>query len=343
MTKAKPQKRKKVNFWEGTNLLIILSILVSIPTILIIYKAYAVSNSLISIGTLVLIAGMMYEYQRLSQKWQETLFFTILSLAFSFMAFLPGKNERTYILEDHIFMWPFVFCFMFLIFSAVFHEKKITPKLTEGITLLQSIALIYWVLDVGLVNIDFIVLKLILLIGLAFSLFSIFQAFSPNVLSQRTRLTLSIWSSFIMIVFGIDNIISVYRAGNIEAGINIFDSIILTAQYFLLGISSIYIFNNYYMLSGFLPGKGEAFTEKYKKELREHKKRHLDRYSAEQVNTKYSLLCVIFSGAIFGLNKYYEIFPRNFIIWSVFITFPILLHFLIKPDSAEQEVIITNP
>jgi len=95
-------------------------------------------------------------------------------------------------------------------------------------------------------------------------------------------------------------------------------------QYFLLGVSGIYIAQNILMLAGFLPGKGTFFNKQYFRDLQELKNDHINRYSDEQVNILHMLFCVLFVGTAFALNHYYHILPVHLAIWTMFVVFPVI-------------------
>ena len=283
---------------------------------------HASGRRLIPISVLALIAGVVFESKRLADKWQPVLLTALGSFIFSFSAFLPGKSERAYILENHIEIWPYAFIFFYIIFSITFNKDKIIPKLTEGTTLLLSIAAIYWVIDYGFVDFNNVGIQIVMLVGLAFSLFTIFHAFTNTVLSKTNRLALSIWSSVIMMLFAVDSIYRVYQNEQIENTPDLTSGLYVGLQFFLLGVSSLYIAQNFLMVFSFLPGKGTFFNDQYFKDLKQLKEDHINRYSDKQVSILHSIFCVLFSATIFALNHYFQILPRHLAIWAVFVIFP---------------------
>jgi hypothetical protein len=278
---------------------------------------------LIPLSVLALLAGVIFEGKRISEKWSTLLAITLGSLVASFLAFLPGKREHNYVFEDHIILWPYWFLVAFAIISIATYGQKVVPKLTEGITLLQSIALIYWVTDYGLLSIDSYFLRALLLVGLAFSLYSAFHAFTYTTLTRGVRISLSLWSSAIMLLFAIDNTIRVYRNDEIENTTVLTDGAFIALQYFLLGVSSVYIIQNLFMLLGYLPGRDSFFNARYFSDVRQLNREHIDRYSDKQVYIGHSLLCIVFAITIFSLNYYFQLLPRHLAIWSAFVIFPL--------------------
>lgn len=305
---------------------------------LIVYTVYdfyiqkSSGTHLVSLQVLALIAGVIFESRRISNKWTTAVFIAILSFIFMFSlgTFLCSVvNEAecglAFILNRSLVFWPFIFFVFYVIYSRIFNKQNITPKLTEGITLFLSIAMIYWVADNGFISFDNIISQTLITIGILFSLFSFFHAFTKTYLSDRNKFILSIWSSIIMIFFAIDNLNAICGNQNTTNSNDIMEGIYIAFQYFLLGVSSIYMIQNFMMLIGFLPRWKRFFNSKYFQKMHELKDEHIDRYSEEQVNYIDSIFCVIFSGSIFFLNYYYEFVSRQFIIWITFITFPFIL------------------
>jgi len=325
-TKKKTNSRRKSS--KGFDLkpyLIVVGLLLLALTIYVGFRLQSSSRHLIPISVIALLSGVLFESKRLTEKWLTVFFTGLGSFIFSFLAFLPGKKEHIYNFENHIEMWPYMFIFFFILFSIAFHGDKIIPKLTEGITLLQSIAVIYWVVDYGFIDTDSLFLKSLMVVGLLFSLFSVFHAFTHTILSRTSRLTLSIWSSIIMLLFAADNIYRVYQNEQIENTADLTHGLYIGLQYFLLGISSIYIVQNFLMLTGFLPDKNRFFNSEYYRDIKKLKSDHIKRYSDRQVSILHSLFCVLFTGTIFFLNYHYQILPRHVAIWTVFVVFPFIL------------------
>jgi hypothetical protein len=289
------------------------------------YRLYTSERTLIPISVLALIAGVIYEGRRLSDKWSTVLLTALGAFVFSFLAFIPGKREHVYDLENHIAMFPYWFVILFAIFSIAFHGDKVVPKLTEGITLIQSIAVIYWVVDYGFIETNNLLLKSLMVMGLIFSLYSVFHAFTHASLSRMSRLTLSVWSSIIMMLFSVDNIYRMYQHEQIENYADITSGFYIGLQFFLLGVSCIYIIQNFLMVAGFLPGKGTFFNAQYFRDLGELKNEHIKRYSDRQVSISHAFFCVLFVGTLLGLNYQYQLLPRHIAIWIVFVAFPIVL------------------
>ncbi|HYG38312.1 MAG TPA: hypothetical protein VD908_06830 [Cytophagales bacterium] len=318
--RKKRTKRKLADF-NLTPIFVILGIVGLALTIYIGYRTSISDRKLFSISQLALFAGLLFESFRVSDSWKTIMYIFIGAYFFSLFNFLPGKREHIYILENHIESWPYVFIFCFALAFVIFNKEKVTAKLTEGITLLLSISLFYWALDYGFTNYHNWFAITLLIIAFILSAFSILNAFTNIQLTRTTRLTLSIWSTVIMFAFAVDNIIRVFSNHDIESTTYLPEGLYIGLQYFLLGVSAIYIMQNYMLLASFLPSK----NGNYKNDLKENKKDHIDRFSDKQVFIGHSLFCVLYSVTVYGLNYKFQLLPRHTMIWLVFVTFPLIL------------------
>lgn len=314
----------------GLNLkpILIIAGLILIPLIIyIFYRIWTSQSRLIPISIIAIIIGAIIENKRLIEKWSTVLNIALFSFIFSFLCFMPGKHETNYVIDNHIQIWPYVFLFFFVIISIGFNKDKIIPRLSEGVTLIMSIAIIYWILDHGYFNTTSAFLKTTMIIGFSIVGFSIINAFLNIKLTKPLRLFLSIWSSIIMALLAIDNIYTVYQAEQIEESEFLLDKAIIGLEYFLLGICSVYIVQNILMILGFLPDKHRFFNKEYFKDLDELKKDHINRYSDNQSKILLSLICLLLSGIFFFFNYNWNFLPRNTAIWIVFFALNRIVYF----------------
>ena len=314
-------KSPKFNF---KTLAIILGVLGLIFTIYIAYRASISERKLFSVSLLALFAGLLFESFRVSDNWKNVIYIFIGAYFFSLINFLPGKNEKIYYFENHIESWPYVFIIFFTLVFAISNKNKVTAKLSEGITLLLSLSLIYWSIDYGFINYQNWFAITILTIIFILSAFSILNALTNIQLSRTTRLILSVWSTISMFAFAIDNIIKVFSNQDIESSIYLSQGLYIGLQYFFLGISAVYIMQNYMLLAAFLPDK----SGNYKYHLKENMRDHIARYTNKQVSIGSSLFCILYASLMFGLNYNYQVLPRNTMIWIVLLTFPLILQLI---------------
>ncbi len=317
------KKEKRKNY--GINLkplLLIVAFIAVLLTISIAYRATMSDRNLFSINLLALLAGLLFESFRISDNWKTVVGIFTITYLFSLVTFLPGKNEGIYNFDDHIEFWPYFFIFIYSLFFGGAHLDRVTFKITEGITLVFSISFIYWIIDYGFINSHSWFTITLIITGMLLSLFSIINSLTNIKLSETNRLILSIWTTIIMFTLAIDNIIYLFSNSDIESLEDLTDVMYIGIQYFLLGISSVYIMRNYMLLVRFLPSKSGNYFE----ELKENKEDHINRYSEKQVNFLHSLFCIIFTTTIFWFNYSMQILPRNTGIWLVILVFPLIIY-----------------
>ena len=317
--KKKPKVRSEWSDW--TSIFIILGIAAIALTIYFGYRASLSERKLFSVSLIALFGGLLYEIFRVSKSWENIVPVFLGSYFFSLIAFSPGKREYVYVLENHIQNWPYLFILFFAIIYAAFYKDTLTTRLTEGMTLLLSISLIYWFIDYGFSNYHNWIAITLMSLAFLLSTFSIINAFTTIKLTKSNRLTLSIWSSIVMFAFAIDNVIRVFNNQDIETTKYLSQQIYIGLQYFLLGVSAIYIVRNYVLLEAFIPNRNGDYIN----DVKENIKDHIERYSDKQVNVWDSVFCVLYAGTIYVLNYNHHFLPRHTMIWLVFVTFPLIL------------------
>jgi len=331
----KELRKKKSSGVDLKPIFIWVSIILSPLIIYISYRIFTSDNRLIPISVIALISGVIIENKQLTQKWSAVFNVTLFAFVLSFYCFLPDRHESNYIFDNHIQTWPYTFLFLFIIFTIVFNKDKLIPDISEGITLLMSVAIIYWIIDHGFFDNSSNLLKIILITGFLFAGFSIINAFIDIPLTKGLRLFLSLWSSIIMALLAIDNIYSIYSQGQIEDSPLLMDKLVIGLQYFLLGISSIFIAQNIIMIIGFLPSRGRFFNDEYFKDLKTLTNDHINRYSDKQSNFFLSLFSIIITGTFFALNYHFNFLPGNTAIWIVFF----LLNKLVYIYNTKEKVL----
>lgn len=290
-----------------------------IATVYLIQKANVSDRKILQLNFIALLLGLVFEYRRISEKWATVLWTALGAYVLSFFAFAKGKTQRVYIFEDHLEMWPYYFLGAFVLIAMAVQYTSVTKKLTEGITLLLTIAINYWIIANGYWDTSSIFVKFLIAINALLSIFAFYNAFSYSKLSNGVRLTLSLWSSVIALVLAVDNFLKLYKYRDIEHLPTFSDSALVFLQFFLLGISSIYITQNLTMVLAYLPGK------KYLETVREMNDVHLKRFSNEQVYIVDAIIVLIISLTAFVLNYSFEFLPTNFMIWTTITLTPLLL------------------
>ena len=325
---------KLKNLFVGSEIstpVIVIAIAQIIFTGVMVYRSYSAETNLLSISAIAMLAGLILESIRITKNWQALVALFVISYFLSLFAFLPSSDEYIYTFDNHITTWSYAFITTYAFFFSIFLKDKTIARLNEGSTLLLSVSFIYWWIDYGFsVDISW-TSGTLLIFGGILSLFSIINAFTNLTLSNTSRIFLSVWSSIIMFAFAGDNILKVLNNPAIE-NTYFSEGLFIGLQYFLLGVSAVYIVSNYMLIIRFFPSK----SGNYNSELAEVKQDHLNRYSQEQISLSSALLCVAFSAITYSLNYWFDILPKHTLIWIVLITFPMFIHIL---ESAKNKSI----
>lgn len=316
-------KKIKENLGFKNNLLFILIALIILFVGFVFYRIFQNEKNLISIMLIPVILGIIYENRRLSVSWGELTLKLALSLFISLIAFIPDKKEFDYGLDHHIELYLYFFIVIFTLISVINHGEKLIPKLTEGASLLLSISIIYWIVDIGFLNFDDAFSFGLVIIGLVFCILTFIHAFSYVKLTRTARLFLSIWSSIIMIIFAVDYI---YRVFNLDYFVEnqFLNSGLNTLQYFLLGVSLIYIFQNAFMLLEYVPSKHRFYGKEHMKDIRKMNKTHIKRFSMVQVKISDSFIVLGIVSLVYFINFRFQLMPRHTMIWLVLWLYPIV-------------------
>jgi len=317
-------RRKKSWFsrqHKGTLILLTLFIIgVLVATIFLVNRANTSDRKILQLNFIALLVGLVFEYRRLSEKWSTVLWTALGAYILSFLAFAKGKGKKVYIFEDHLEMWPYYFLGAFIIIAMVVQYSSVTKKLTEGITLLLTFAINYWIVANNYWDTGSTFVRILIAANAILSLFSLYNALSYSTLTKGVRLALSLWSSIIILILAVDNFLKLYKYRNIENLPTFSESAFVFFEFFLLGVSSIYIAQNLMMVGAYLPGK------RYLESVREMNEVHLDRFSKEQVYIVDTIIITIISLTGFTLNYFFQFLPTNFMIWAMVIIAPFLLY-----------------
>ncbi|ANW95397.1 hypothetical protein AXE80_03490 [Wenyingzhuangia fucanilytica] len=266
--------------------------------------------------------GVTYENLKISNNWKHTTLKIFAALVVSLMAFIETENHEDFSFSDNIHEWSYAFIFLLVTASVIYHKDSVIPKITEGIILLQSISFVYWIINIYKENIfnQYVLIALIV----PFFLFSIFHAFSYKKFSQNNKLILSVWSSFIMLIFSIKTMM---KTINNESYLDTsFEGVLINYLiYFILGVSLVYIFKNAEMFIGYIPNKDNGY-DNYSEKVNRLNKKHIARFTEIQVNKSDSLLAILFLSVIYSLNYVYNFIDSETLIWLCFILFPYILN-----------------
>lgn len=319
--------RKKVN--EGySNSTLLKGIAIAIlPFFLFIaYVLYRSEKSVVPLSIFALLAGVFIESKRLSKKWSTVFYKFLAALAISAFTFLPFNDEINYNIENHITTWVYVFLSTFLFISLGFHREKIKLFLSEGVTLNLSVGITYWLVENQFYNSTSLVIKSAVTLFIVVALFTIINTFLRFKLTATIRLLLSIWSSMVLMFLAVDNISNLFNH-QVEDAFLIMDKAIIVIQYFFLGISSIYILLNIFMLMEFLPDRSAKTKKEHIDNFNAIKLEHINRYSENKTSKKLALICLVVSVVFYFSNYLFQFLPTNAAIWLMFFFLNNLVYF----------------
>lgn len=319
--------RKKVNEGYSNNTLLKGIAIAIIPFFLFIaYILYRSEKSVVPLSIFALLAGVFLESKRLSKKWSTVFYKFLASLAISAFSFLPFSDETSYNVEGHITTWIYVFLFTFLFISLGFYREKIKLFLSEGVTLNLSLGIIYWLTENEFYISSFIVVKSAAALFIIVAIFTIINTFLRFKLTPTIRLLLSIWSSIVLMILALDNILNILN-NQVEDAFLIMDKIVIVLQYLFLGISSIYILLNISMLIDFIPDRSAKTKKEHIDNFNTIKSEHINRYSANKTSKKLTLICLVVSIVFYSSNYLFQFLPTNAAIWLMLFFLNNLVYF----------------
>jgi hypothetical protein len=108
------------------------------------------------------------------------------------------------------------------------------------------------------------------------------------------------------------------------------DILLTMLQHFFLGVSSIYIIQNIYLIAVYFPVENWKELKHYKKHRKKFTTYHISRFSNEQVKRNHSAICVVVCGLIFSTNYFAKVLPDNLAIWLAFLIVPLILDMIEK-------------
>lgn len=310
--------RKREPRW----LFMVLGVL-AVLVVILFQRTTGTHHLIMPISMVVLIIGMFVEHRLIAEDWRSVLALAVGACILGFVFQFIGGGSFT--LERTFQRWSYWFIGFFLLIAVLSYSEKLITRIDEGMTLLLTLALVYWAFDHDLFDSPRPWLLGILVIAGLFSTFAFLNAFLPFTLSGGNRLLLSMWNSAVMLFLSCDNIRCTLRLGDIEAMSEWSSVLPVTVSYFLLGVSSIYMAHELILLVGFLPWQGSFFNRAYFRRLRELNQVHIERYSEEQLPFMRALLCVSFAFAFFWMNMEQGWMRSNMAIWTVFLIFPWVL------------------
>lgn len=309
----------------GSKIIIVIIVLaITVLSGYLFYRIFKADHQILHLYFLPILLGLIVEYWRISKNFLKVLWTALGAFVLSFFNFLPSKHEHGYHFKNHLEFWPFAFLGTYIFLAMIIQFTQATKRLTEGITLLLTLSMNYWIISNNYWHTNYLIIKILIIINTLFSAYAIFHAISYKNHSKASVFILSVWSSIITLILSFDNIIKVYQHKDLEHMTSLSESSFSFLQFFFLGISSIYIAQNIIMVGAFLPGKH------YLETIRDIADVHIGRYSDEQVYLFDAILVGITSMVVFAINYRFQFLPTNFMIWAMITITPYYVYGLNK-------------
>lgn len=298
-------------------------LLALIPLSYLSYHIYTLKVRFIPVYLLVMLAGLISEYVQI-RPVKVVLSSIVISFFISLIVFLPGDFNDSAGFSKSVQGWPGIFFGALILTMLIRHQDRFVLKVNECLIMLQSLAIIYWMLDIGPVIFTQGVYMAVAAGVATLVISSLYQAFSYKAVPPLQKLLLSVWSAIVFLYFGVNNASQLISTTDLNPSLSFFPLIFITAQYFMLGISSVYMAKSLTMISGFLKGKKES-AKSYEERVRALTLMHISRVEDVQIKRGQSLTLILFSSLLFGVNYFLQLLPPGFVVWLVFITYPLVL------------------
>jgi hypothetical protein len=340
--KTKSIKKKKTKSFlslPNNNWLYFVLLIPIFFTLYLFFYMYSHEQRLIPFYFISLYIGIFYSSYMLTKQTDSIILCTIIAYYASFLTFIPKLNAE-YNLDSRITTWPYVFLFIYLAIITIQFKNKTMPKISEGLSFLFSISLLYWLYDLNKWSLATAFATPLRLIITLYVGFAVLHAFTQFKLNPVTRFILSLGTSLIVISLAIHNILALYQRGDLLQQTTLLEEMSIAIQYFLLGTSSIFLFMNVMLIIQFLPNK---YTRNYINDLKEVYNDHIERFSQSQLTIFEALLALIITTPLFYLNHHYQWFPATTMIWMIFIILPLIINkFMIQITPTSSNIVVTE-
>jgi hypothetical protein len=221
-----------------------------IVTAFIAYKVFQTERTLISLSTIALMLGLVFESLRLGGFRKEIMRELLLAYACSFIVFIPMRFEE-YGLMSRISTWPAVFIGAYVIFSVILFKDRIIPKINLTHTFVCLLAFVYYAYEWDWFWDESWLYRCLAFSGLLSTLFVLFLSLRKGVLTQRIRLMLSVFSALLMIFFAAEFAIELFVSTKYAREITWLEKLDLFFPYFVLGMGLVYTMQNIYLIIDF--------------------------------------------------------------------------------------------
>lgn len=334
------QKNKRAfssTFWQmfKSHWIFLILTPVFLFSLFIIYSIVTNDHKIIPLSFLAVVLGLVYESYRITHSIEKIKLYAAIAYFISLFAFLPYKNEINYSFDQHLQYWVFGYLICYLLIFITQNRKQTTAFIDYGVSLLFLSSFIYWLFVRNLIHLDHLFTQFLSILLLAYSIFILFHALRSRQFNDLSRFLMSLVTCIIVLILSIDNLVQLFRQGDLSLERAYTDNVLLFSQYFFLGISSLYLFQNLMLLFEFFPNKyGGSYFSNLKVTYRDH----IERMSIQPVSIKKTLFYLTMTVSIYSSNFYYDLLPSNMMIWAVIIVLPVLIDLILPPKMDHSTI-----
>lgn len=281
-------------------------------------KAFINHQFHIPLTIISLLCGVFYQSYQIIRNKEKILIYSILSLFLSALSFISIQSNSS----NPLIIWVYFYLGAYLIVFSLEHHQSLTTPFGEGISFLFAFGICYWFFEKQMLGVDTVLSTFITIILLIFLLYSILHAFFEIKHHHLSRFLLSFFTCCSILILSIDQIIELYSQGDITSEHRWVERLILLFRYFLLGLSSLYVFQNLMLLLSYLPNK---YTRSYFSDVKQNTLIHIKRFSEDQISKTEACFALIFTVSVYSLNYIYQIIPINMSIWLSILLVPLVI------------------
>lgn len=274
---------------------------------------------------LAFLIGKTAELRKITGDWWSVVKILGCAAIFSMIVFLPTKGGPVRSFEEQLESIPILFALSSLIATSAFYREKLTSEIGEGISLLHSLALLYYLLELARAG---TISPMWLIPCIVPAAWAITHALTKIDLGLKDRLWLSLWSSLISLIFGVVYLLRVLEMDNVEqlvAAGSYLRAAIISSDFFLLGASGVYLLQNAMMLLLYIPGRNNLGSGTYMAQVENLNRQHIRRFSSDQVDRRDALFALILVGGMFIANYFFQLTRPEFVVWLSLVVAPVLI------------------
>jgi hypothetical protein len=284
-------------------------------------------ESLLIIPMLWITVGGLLQALRYIRN-QDDFKLYILSVIISFVGFLPGKNEYSYNLNEHIGQYLFVFIFtnFFLL------RNRVLPKIDELSVLVTTI--LFWIL--AIIVYPHSIPLLLLVVSCIPTVFVLYALFTSEVLPHAIQVILYVWYQIVgiyLIVSPIRSLESLPESYQRIATITVPELITIGMMIFIIGIQFVSVI---YIIP--IPGKHQSISDRLE-EVRAYIAELIEKFSDTQLDPKIAFCIATVVGIVAYGNTKFHVMNDTLLINGIFLVTPIFSHFLRPPKDKPPRIL----